>query len=452
MIKSRTNLYGPSVQWATRPDEERFWNLKELHDHLLAERASEREYDFSYADLSIVTNPDNQSLYLETRKGLPLHLSNWSFNQLCDRLGLAPSMVKSFSLPTIQAIMRERMVGVTQAQLPAPESDSDNQWELLDDEATEAPSTDDGMMKLLVKKNGNLIVKSVTSTTYGRKWNSDIVGLLREVAEPYGWRNPPARPAHTGAKRTRIATADDVLRNQGTVGGLAIKEGDTIAPAGLYHNDRNMFIFLVDDTHPIDDGSEGGMNRGFYISNSEVGERRTLSACFFGYKGVCGNHIIHGASNIVNIKLKHTKNSVLKFDEKFAEALNNYSHADKSIESRLIQAAKLQLLGKNKEEVVDSVYALKSRFPVVNKELIERGYDVASQWEHVYNASPNSVWGIVNGLSQVSQHSKFADVRNNIDRAAGSLMELVKVEAAPTSVNVPATLDDSPKRGRKATK
>lgn len=454
-INARTNLYAASNQWAHRPEEERFWDLAELERHLLEERAAEREWDFSYNDISLVGTEAND-LVLETKKGTQLALSNWSFTQLCDRLGLAPSMVKSFTMPTIQAIMRERMNNVMAVSSVDPGDDNvdaDNDWEILSDEATEAPSTDDGTMKLLVKKNGIFTVRSITSTSYGRKWNSDIVSMLRSVAEPNGWRNPPARPAFANATKTRVATEDDVLKNQSDGGGINVKVGDIIGPAGLYKNDRNMFIFLVDDSNPIDDGSEGGLKRGFYISNSEVGERRTLQATFFGYKSICGNHIIWGASNVVNIKLKHTKNSVAKFDDKFAESLGNYHNGDKATESRMIAAAKIHMLGKDKEEVVDEVYKMKSRFPMLTKDLITSGYEKASQWEHAYNASPRSVWGLMNGLTMVSQHSKFADTRNTIDRAAGSLMDAVRIDSAPVTASVPALIGDdgsvTPKAARK---
>lgn len=438
---SRTNLYGASVQWAHRPEEERFWDLQELHNLLLSERSSEKEYDYSYANISLVGD-DTNNLMLETKNGTQLALTNWSFTQLCNELGLAPSTVRSFTIPTIQAMMRERMVMMGNTRSDPIAEASEDDWEILDEDAVEAPSTNDGSVKLLVKKNGHYSVRAITSTSYGRKWNSDIVGMLREVAEPNGWRNPPARPAFANAKKVRIATEQDVLMNQSDGGGLNIKVGDTIGPAGLYANDRNMFIFLVDDSNPIDDGSEGGMKRGFYVSNSEVGERRTLNATFFGYKSICGNHIIWGASNVVNIKLKHTQKSVGRFDDKFAQAIGNYHNADKALESRLIQAAKLRVLGKTKDETVDEAYKLHSRFNVLTKDLLGAAYDAASQWEHTYNAAPNTVWGMVNGMSQISQvKTKFADIRNTIDRAAGSLMELVKPESVPVTTSVPVVIE-----------
>ena len=46
-----------------------------------------------------------------------------------------------------------------------------------------------------------------------------------------------------------------------------------IAPAGIYASDHDMFAFLVNEEYRIDDGSDGGLARGFFVQNSEVGPR-----------------------------------------------------------------------------------------------------------------------------------------------------------------------------------
>jgi len=44
-----------------------------------------------------------------------------------------------------------------------------------------------------------------------------------------------------------------------------------ISPAGIYASDHDMFSFLVNEEYRIDDGSDGGLARGFFVQNSEVG-------------------------------------------------------------------------------------------------------------------------------------------------------------------------------------
>ncbi len=61
----------------------------------------------------------------------------------------------------------------------------------------------------------------------------------------------------------------------------------------LYASDRDVFLFLVDDTHPIEAGrlSNGDPDlffRGFYCWNSEVGSK-TLGIASFYLRTVCAN-------------------------------------------------------------------------------------------------------------------------------------------------------------------
>jgi len=61
----------------------------------------------------------------------------------------------------------------------------------------------------------------------------------------------------------------------------------------LYASDRDVFLFLVDDTHPIEagklaDGSPDLFFRGFYAWNSEVGSK-TLGIASFYLRAVCQN-------------------------------------------------------------------------------------------------------------------------------------------------------------------
>ena len=66
-----------------------------------------------------------------------------------------------------------------------------------------------------------------------------------------------------------------------------------IAPAGLYASDHDCFAFMVNESVTVDDGSDGGLCRGFFVSNSEVGAASLKFTSL--YRSVCGNHIVWGA-------------------------------------------------------------------------------------------------------------------------------------------------------------
>jgi hypothetical protein len=80
-----------------------------------------------------------------------------------------------------------------------------------------------------------------------------VTERLSELPET-GWRVPPARLAQGDDRQARPATASDVLDDREGGGGLSINLGDMIAPAGLYASDRDMFVFMVNEKNPIEDG------------------------------------------------------------------------------------------------------------------------------------------------------------------------------------------------------
>ena len=85
----------------------------------------------------------------------------------------------------------------------------------------------------------------------------------------------------------------------------------------LYASDRDVFMFLVDDTHPIEVGklSNGDPDlvfRGFYVWNSEVG-KTALGLSTFLLRGVCCNRNIWGAQDVNSISVRHNKHAPTKF-------------------------------------------------------------------------------------------------------------------------------------------
>src|SRR3954467_6710824 len=81
----------------------------------------------------------------------------------------------------------------------------------------------------------------------------------------------------------------------------------------LYASDRDVFLFLVDDTHPIEagrlpNGDPDLYFRGFYCWNSEVGSK-TLGIASFFLRAVCMNRNIWGVEGFQEISRSGTANS-----------------------------------------------------------------------------------------------------------------------------------------------
>ncbi len=99
----------------------------------------------------------------------------------------------------------------------------------------------------------------------------------------------------------------------------------------LYASDRDVFLFLVDDTHPIEagrlpNGEPDLYFRGFYCWNSEVGSK-TLGIASFYLRAVCCNRNLWGVENFEEISIRHSKFAAQRFAHEAAPALTSFAHS-----------------------------------------------------------------------------------------------------------------------------
>lgn len=383
-----TNINKASQQWLNRPADERFWTLEELSDHCTGQMTASIEQEVKISDIA-ATIDDENNLRLCFDGECP-ELTNWAFTQLC-------------SAGETNSTMLAKMPGdlaadvVTRYTLPRLAEKRD---------------------KMILLKTGDEI-RSATSSTYGRLWNADLVRAISPATE-HGWRVPPARARHNDDTRNRIATEADILPDQEKFG-LSVKVGDLIGPAGLYAGDRDCFMFLIHPDRIIDDGGSAKM-QGIIIENSELGNG-SLYLGHFLFDTVCGNHIMWGVSNVEELKLRHTKGNLDGVATKIRHWWRDVSEGTINRQAEtLIAAARQKELGKNQEEVIDRLYD--SRRLALQKQQIEAGWNAAVEYEHVHGA-PNTLWGMVSGLTRYSQTLQYADARYVIDSATKRLMEMV---------------------------
>ena len=191
------------------------------------------------------------------------------------------------------------------------------------------------------------------------------------LAEEHGWKAPPARPVNNGSGRTRLATAEDITRS------TWVKEGDLIGPAGLYRGDRDMFTFLVNDDTRVDDGSDGGISRGFIVRNSEVGAA-AFSYIEFGFKNTCSNHIVWGVSDMKQIKIRHVgANAYHKAFQQLQCKLVEYVQKSAEEDELVVKKAKRFMLGQDKEEVLDFLFGKR----LMSRALAGKAFDSCVQFE-----------------------------------------------------------------------
>ena len=198
---------------------------------------------------------------------------------------------------------------------------------------------------------------------------------LRELPET-GWRVPPARPAQGDDPQARPATASDVLDDREGGGGLSINLGDMIAPAGLYASDRDMFVFMVNEKNPIEDGRGNRLSRGFFCWNSEVGDK-SFGLMMFLYAHVCGNHIVWGADDVREVRIRHVGSANRRAWWEIRRTLSEAVDRSAEEEEGRIRTAQSYRIAGTKEELLDTIF--KFRWNTAPRKTLELAYQTAEK-------------------------------------------------------------------------
>lgn len=352
-----TNLLEASKQWRSRPADERFHTLEELKNAVLNRKNTSFEGVVDTRDLK--ATPVNDSIVLDF-DGQSLDMTHWSFGQLCNLAGAPASYLRTL---TPKLVAENLNFSLPKARESA---------------------------KLLLTANGTSTVRAFTSESYGRIWDIDVVRTVEGLCEKNpSCHNPPAY------KRT------------GT-------NGTEMENAGLYASDRDIFMFLIDEDHPIEVGDER-LSRGFFVWNSEVG-KSSFGLTTFLYRYVCGNHVIWGAEEVCEMRIRHSLHAPSRAFSEIMLVLNKYVGSSTSRESQTIKKAMEYRPAKNKEGTLEWLQKLG-----FTKAVSEKAYEYAVNEE----GNGTSLWNIVQGLSAMARDRKHVDARVDLERQAGRLLNVL---------------------------
>jgi hypothetical protein len=353
-------LFKASRQWAERPPDQRFQSLDELHAVCAGYRGVAATATVPYRALKAV--PQGQDVILENgNSGAQGQLTHWAFGQLCQRAGAPASYLRE--LPATLAA------------------------ECLNTGLHARPD-DDQAQVLVHRPNGTRLIRAFTSTDYTRIWNSDVTERLGRLAERGSWRPAPA--AMDGSR-------------------------------GLYASDHDMFAFLVDNGRRVFEKLPGGgLSRGFFVWNSEVGAA-SFGVCTFLYEYVCGNHIVWGAKGVRELRVRHVGDADNRAFHELSGQLRIYAESSASEDEARIQRATTFSLGRDKEEVLDRVFGL--RVPQLSRKRTDEAYQLAEAHADWYG-DPRTAWGIANGITELAKALPYTDDRVALDRAAGKVLEV----------------------------
>lgn len=230
-------------------------------------------------------------------------------------------------------------------------------------------------------------VRAITTSRYDRLWDCDVVSRCLPLTEQ-GWTLPPLSRPNPQGVQTR----------------------------GLYLTDRECFVFMVSDKCR----TFNGLSRGFFLSNSEVGAGALTLTCFL-YDYICGNHIVWGASEIKRARFVHRGN---KIEGRLAGLVGESSKllsAPMADTDATIRKAIEFSLGTDAETVTDWMYAKR----LTTRQDAEAAYALAEVYEAEHKAAPTSAWGMVSGLTRLSQSRPYASDRLALDAQASKILEYV---------------------------
>jgi hypothetical protein len=180
------NIFKANQQWATRPDDEKFLDIRSAYEQSLAyAQTAVEKSDVQPGSLRV--EADKGEVMLVGKGNIPARLTHWSFGQLASRVGAPASYLRS--VPATLAAQNLNH-GLRQVYGTA-----------------DVPLDPQQSVNLLVHQNGNMVVRAFTSERYTRIWNHTLLRRMLDF-QNHGWTTPVAfeTTAHAHREGTKEAT------------------------------------------------------------------------------------------------------------------------------------------------------------------------------------------------------------------------------------------------------
>lgn len=371
-----------SAQWASRPDDQKFLSLSALRDSVLA-RSQLSSCDIINPNEVRVIADENNDIFFDLQNGKkPVDLSHWSFGQVSRLIGCPADYIRK--LPNKIAAIN------LQHGLMAYSGDE---------------------MQAYSYHNGSDVLRAMTGKNYGRIHDHAVVEQVMKIAGngtgDTNWKVPGMIDWSTSAGGTVVYNPFVDITTETTT---------------LYASDRDVYVFLVDDTHPIEvgklpDGSPDLMFRGFIVWNSEVGSK-SFGITTMLLRGVCCNRNLWGCEDVRDLRIRHTSLAPDRFLAEAAPMLTQYANAPTAGIVSKVRNAKATIVAKTDEERVDFL----TERAKVTKSLADRALEAVLN-EELHPAT--SVWDMVQGLTAVARKIKHQDARIELETKAGKLMDRI---------------------------
>ncbi len=365
-----------SSEWFSRPDDERYLSLSELYAAVRsrADKAKARTVESRAVRVEASRDDTERLALIVPGLGVPAAPTHWSFAQLCSLVG------------TPSGYLRD---------LPAPLAAINLQHGLL----SHRPE----LVKTLEAEDGRVELRAVTGSDYGRIWDHELVAAVMKIAGD-----------GTGDTRWKVPGVLDWATMTHNPFVDATKDTTT-----LYASDRDVFLFLVDDTHPIEagrlpNGDPDLYFRGFYCWNSEVGSK-TLGIASFYLRAVCMNRNLWGVEGFEEISIRHSKFAAQRFAHESAPALTSFARSSPAPFIAGIKAARERIVARKDED--REAFLRKQGFSKT-----ETAKVIATVLDED-GRLPESVFEFVQGITALARTTPHQDVRLELGGKAKFLLE-----------------------------
>jgi hypothetical protein len=366
-----TNLMEASEQWARRPADERFETLAGLAESVRSRRMRSRSLDIARNDI-VAETLGEKGIVINSNIS-PCAPTHWAFGQLCQA-----SRMNGVAAPAsyLRQLPNELAVKCLNEGLRNGERESHKFMTISRADETDGPAT----------------LQAVTSTTYGRIWDADVVSAVERI----------------------VQRTDNRFYNP-----RAIVNGEPRG-SGLYASDHDIFAFLIDGGSVLDAGPRSQLNRGFIVLNSETGAR-TFGLMTFLFNHVCGNHIIWGANDVNKLVIRHTRGGPYRFDAEAAPALLAYTESSAAPILATIQRAQARVMWDGHELSFAGLMNELNRTSKFSRSEITEAIRLAKAEE----GDARTLWQIVQGFTAYARGYDWIDARVDLEKRAGALLNLV---------------------------
>lgn len=369
-----------SRQWASRPADERFLNLTDLHAQTYRWATQSRNIVTVPAAFEVGVIDDDLALGLD---GEELRVNHYSIGQLATLAKVPVHYLRDPLVPPdlVARCLRNGLGKVPQRALGA----------------------------YLRTEPGNGSLRAITGPTYGRIFDHEVVAALMKIAGN-----------GTGDSRWKIPGCIDWATHS-----YDAEVPVTLDTTTLFASDRNLFWFLCDDRNPVEvgllaNGQPDLMFRGFMGWNSEVMER-SLGIAGFWLRGVCGNRCLWGVEGFQELVIRHTSGAPARFAEEVAPLLATYAEGGVADVAAKVQTAKAVTFRDRDNKADEQIDFLTSRMGFNRQqaaEIIGTDPDGGPMAEH----NPSNLWELTNAATAWARSIPHQDDRLAAEQKVGKVM------------------------------